>query len=50
MKYDTLRKLKRNKMLVEYAKANPELSQKEIGEIFGITASRVSRILSKEKL
>jgi len=34
-------------MLVKYAKQNPDLSMREIGEVFGISESRVSRILTK---
>ena len=48
-KYDTLRKLDRNKMLQEYAKSHPELSLKEIGQRFNISASRVWRILHNNK-
>ena len=44
-KYDSLRKLERNKMLKDYALAHPELSLKELGKPFGITESRVWRIL-----
>ena len=46
-KYDSLRKLKRNEMLVEFAKAHPELSLKEIGERFNIDPSRVWRIIHR---
>ena len=45
-KYDSMRKLERNKMLKEYHLAHPELSLKEIGKAFGISTSRVSRIIS----
>jgi len=48
-KYDGLRKLARNKMLREYAKAHPELALKEIGERFNISQSRVWRILHDTK-
>jgi DNA-directed RNA polymerase specialized sigma subunit len=48
-KYDSLRKLERNRMLLEYADAHPDNSQKEIGQLFNITESRVSRILKKER-
>ena len=44
-RYDSLRKLERNKMLQEYVQAHPELSLSEIGQRFNITASRVWRIL-----
>ena len=48
-KYDTLRKLERNKMLGEYARLHPELSLAEIGRAFNITPSRVCRILNSLK-
>ena len=48
-KYDALRKLERNRAIREYKKAHPELSLKEIGTIFNISESRVSRILSSKK-
>lgn len=48
-RYDTLRKLERNKMLRGYAEAHPELSGKEIGRAFNISQSRVSRILHPKK-
>ena len=48
-KYDSMRKLDRNKMLREYAKVHPELSLKEIGKAFNISASRVWRIIHIEK-
>jgi len=44
-KYDSLRKLERNQMLKDYALIHPELSLKELGKPFGITESRVWRIL-----
>ena len=45
-KYDSMRKLGRNRALREYAKTHPELSQREIGKIFDISESRVCRILN----
>lgn len=45
MRYDGLRKLARNKQLIKFHKANPGLSYKEIGGVFGITAARVHQIL-----
>lgn len=48
-KYDSLRKLERNRILREYADAHPELSLKEIGQTFNISTSRVSRIRKKGK-
>ena len=44
-RYDTLRKLERNKALKEYAFSNPALSLREIGQVFGISESRVWRII-----
>ena len=46
-KYDALRKLSRDIMLGEYAESHHELSQKEIGQVFNISGSRVSRILTR---
>ena len=48
-KYDSLRKLDRNKMLQEYARLYPELSLNEIGRAFNISASRVWHILNDDK-
>ena len=44
-KYDSLRKIERNKALKIYAKANQHLSLKEIGQVFDISAARVWQIL-----
>ena len=46
-KYDSLRKIERNEALRDYAKRHPDLSQKEIGMVFGISTSRVSKLLSE---
>lgn len=48
-KYDSLRKLERNRLLREYRDAHPELSLKEIGKVFNISESRVWRILYGNK-
>ena len=48
-KYDILRKLERNRLLVQYRQAHPELSLQEIGAVFNITRERVSQILKAEK-
>jgi predicted XRE-type DNA-binding protein len=45
-RYDNMRKLERNKALREYAIAHPDLSYKEIGSVFGITGSRVWRVIN----
>ena len=48
-KYDSLRKLERNKTLKKYQEENPDLSLKEIGKVFNICESRVWRILNGNK-
>lgn len=48
-RYDSLRKLERNKALKEYAENNPDLSMKEIGKVFGISESRVWRLLNGKR-
>jgi len=48
-KYDSLRKLERNRLIKEYREANPDLSLKEISKVFGIHESRVWRILNNSK-
>lgn len=45
MKYDSMRKIERNEMVIEYYHAHPELSLNEIGKRFEITGSRVWRIV-----
>ncbi len=49
-KYESLRKIERNKAVCEYAEAHQGMSQKEIGKVFGISGSRVSRIQSANLL
>lgn len=50
MKYDSLRKIERNKAVVKYAKKNEGiLSWKEIGAVFNITGSRAWRICHNKK-
>lgn len=48
-KYDSNRKIHRNKLLVEYVQQNPELSLQEVGMVFNISRQRVSEILQREK-
>ena len=48
-RYDSMRKLERNAMLQKYAKAHPDLSNKEIGRAFNISESRAWRILHGNK-
>lgn len=49
MRYDPLRKLERNKKIIKYRRDNPDLSLREIGEVFGISRVRVFQILQKGK-
>lgn len=51
-KYDSMRKTKRDAELVKFARehrtgAKTDWSMKEIGQKYGISESRVSRILKK---
>ena len=48
-KYDSLRKLERNRLVKDYAEKHPDLSQQEIGMFFNVSASRISRILKKQR-
>uniref|UniRef100_A0A6M3KKR3 Putative sigma-70 region domain containing protein n=1 Tax=viral metagenome TaxID=1070528 RepID=A0A6M3KKR3_9ZZZZ len=45
MKYDGLRKTKRDARIRKYAAKHPELSQKEIAAHYQVSQSRISRIL-----
>ena len=44
-KWDSMRKLKRNKELRQCAQRNPDWSLKEIAQVFGISRQRVWQIL-----
>jgi len=44
-KYDSMRKLERNSLLINYRKRHPEANLSQIGEIFGISKQRVWEIL-----
>jgi len=48
-KYDSLRKLERNKLLYEYAQNHPELSCAQIGKPFDVSGQRAWIIIKKEK-
>ena len=44
MKYDGLRKKDRNQMVIDAVTQHPDLALAEIGRLFNISPSRVSRI------
>ncbi len=44
-----MRKLERNRLLVEYREKHPEASWSEIGELFNISAQRAWEIYNNEK-
>lgn len=44
-KYDGMRKLERNRLIMEYRKEHPEMSLGEIGGLFNISPQRVSKII-----
>jgi len=48
-KYDAMRKIKRNQLLVEYREDHPEASWAEIGEVFNVSAQRAWEIYKNEK-
>lgn len=48
-KYDTVRKIQRNKALVRYRDSNPDLSWREIGSVFGISTQRAHELYQRDK-
>ncbi|MBU0778018.1 hypothetical protein KKF82_07150 [Patescibacteria group bacterium] len=48
-RYDSMRKLERNRILVEYREKHPETSWAEIGELFNISAQRAWEIYTSVK-
>lgn len=36
-------------MIVDYARQHPDLSHREVGQVFGLTRSRISQILQAAK-
>jgi len=46
-RYDAKRKIKRNQQLLEYRRQNPDLSLREIGDVFGVTPGRVWALLRR---
>jgi len=49
MKYDNLRKLKRNQAVVDMRESHPDLSLEEIAEVFNISKQRIYEILAAAK-
>jgi len=48
MKYESNTKRARNDLIKEYHAHHPELSLREIGQTFGISKQRISKILKKK--
>ena len=48
-RYDSMRKLERNRAVREYRAAHPELSYAEIGKVFQIDQARVWRLCHNGK-
>ncbi len=48
-RYDSLRKLERNKALQEFKSSHPDLSYKEVGAVFGVSESRAWMIVNKKR-
>jgi len=48
-KYDSMRKLKRNRLLVEYRERQPEASWAEIGEVFNVSPQRAWEIYNNAR-
>ena len=46
-RYDSVRKINRNKMIIQFREDNPELSLKEIAESFNVSRQRVFQILKR---
>ena len=49
-RYDSLRKLERNKALREFKISHPDLSYKEIGAVFGVSEARTWVIINGKKV
>ena len=49
MRYDAMRKLHRNALLVQYRRDHPEMSWAEIAAVFGITRQRAQAIWQAER-
>jgi len=49
MKYERVTKIQRNALIVQQHQEHPELSFKEIGNIFNISKQRVHQIVNRSK-
>ncbi len=49
MRYDSGRKLKRNKDLYDYYLDHPEMSYREIGQVFEVSGPRAQQVVTNEK-
>ncbi|MCK9435732.1 MAG: hypothetical protein M0Q12_00825 [Synergistaceae bacterium] len=48
-RYDSLRKMDRNKLLYDYRNKHPELAWREVGEVFGISRQRAMELYELQK-
>ena len=48
-KYDSMRKLERNRALYEYHLSHPDLSLREVAKPFNISKERARKIIQAEK-
>ncbi len=49
MKYDRQRMIKRNKEILKYYEDRPDMTLKQIGKLFNMTASRVHFIVTRTR-
>ena len=49
MRYDNLRKIKRNEAVKAMREREPDLSLQEIADAFGVSRQRISKILQVRK-
>jgi len=48
--YDAVRKLERNRLLVEYHETHPKTSYRKLGEMFNISGARAHEIIKKAQI
>ena len=48
-KYDSMRKLERNRLMLQYREEHPEMSWQEIGDAFNVSAQRAYEIVKNEQ-